>query len=413
MYASLCAIFAAAAVRGAAATSMKIDFLTMADVRTDPIINPKGLSAHVHRFFGANVAAPSTQFKDLRNAKGNTGNVEENKSLYWHPSIYKYDPETKKFTMQKTSLFSSYYIWETGKTKAFPEGLKFIGGGMGYLKDSRQNAECVMPGKCPNDDCTRWNDFFPPHTCEELEMSMVMPSCWNGKDLDSPDHRSHMAYPENGDPDGACPDSHPVRLPQMRIFTRLAPYTGGIHLFSDGTGYYHTDYMSGWKESFLQKVLDNCENDSFAPMPTAWCQDHVTFRDAPKNPDSTEVDKSKLEKFQPAPFKVSKITKEKVDIVSALPGNVPPMKDITPRCSDASIKKNKKSCRKLRFKSTEVVLGGMYKNWRACNWKKVKGKRTCVARDYCGMLKTMTKCRKFGDSAGCFWEKRKCRQDLG
>ena len=101
-----------------------------------------------------------------------------------------------------------------------------------------------------------------------------------------------------------------------------------------------------------------------------------------KNPDSTEVDKSKLEKFQPAPFKVSTITKEQVNVVSTLPGNVVPLKDITPRCSDANIKKNKRTCRNLRFKGTEVNLGGMYKNWRACNWQRIKGRgrRTCVAR---------------------------------
>ena len=26
----------------------------------------------------------------------------------------------------------------------------------------------------------------------------LLPSCWNGKDLDSADHRSHMAYPISG-----------------------------------------------------------------------------------------------------------------------------------------------------------------------------------------------------------------------
>ena len=34
---------------------------------------------------------PEVSFEDLRAAPGNTGNVEENKSLYWNPAIYKAD----------------------------------------------------------------------------------------------------------------------------------------------------------------------------------------------------------------------------------------------------------------------------------------------------------------------------------
>ena len=43
------------------------------------------------RFYGAvsNVTMrPEVSFNDLRAATGNTGNVEENKSLYWNPVIY-------------------------------------------------------------------------------------------------------------------------------------------------------------------------------------------------------------------------------------------------------------------------------------------------------------------------------------
>lgn len=42
-------------------------------------------------------------------------------------------------------------------------------------------------------------------------------SCWDGKNLDSPDHRSHVAYPASGsfESTGPCPATHPVRLPQV------------------------------------------------------------------------------------------------------------------------------------------------------------------------------------------------------
>ena len=110
------------------ATSMKIDFLRFTNVRTDPIINQNGLAAHVHSFFGASEAKPSTTYADLRAAYGNSGNIEENKSLYWHPTIYRYNKTTGIYKITDTSQFSTYYIWETNKTRAFPDGFKMIGG---------------------------------------------------------------------------------------------------------------------------------------------------------------------------------------------------------------------------------------------------------------------------------------------
>ena len=69
-----------------------------------------------------------------------------------------------------------------------------IGGGQPDISFSQQNATCVDAGDCPGGDCETWNDFFPATSCYELEMSMKMPNCWDGVNLDSADHRSHVAY---------------------------------------------------------------------------------------------------------------------------------------------------------------------------------------------------------------------------
>lgn len=46
-----------------------------------------------------------------------------------------------------------------------------------------------------------------------MRAQIVFPSCWDGVNLDSEDHKSHMSYPVGGAPDsGDCPSSHPVKV---------------------------------------------------------------------------------------------------------------------------------------------------------------------------------------------------------
>lgn len=85
---------------------------------------------------------------------------------------------------------------------------------------------------------------------------MVFPTCWNGVDNDSIDHMSHVSYDlEGGKFDGDCPDEFPVKLPEIHFYFRIVPYSGGAHIFSDGTSFFHSDYFSGWDSNELQIVL--------------------------------------------------------------------------------------------------------------------------------------------------------------
>jgi hypothetical protein len=305
---------------------MKIDYLPLGNVRTDPIINPDCLSDHVHTFYGANKLRPETSYEDLRNAggaaDGSSGNVAENLSLYWHPAVYEIDPDTGIHRLVTIDMASTYYIWNTGQATAFPDGFKMVAG-FGGVPEARAQAECVAPFPCERDNCESDDtSFFPATGCGELEASMAFPTCWDGVNIDSEDHMSHVAYDMNGGSfDGECPDTHPVKLPEIQFFFRILEYKGGPYRFADGTSFYHADYFSGWNQDELQAVLDTCVNDSEAASPDAWCEDHVTFRDAPKDAD-LEFDELviKLQQIQPdTPFDTSTITTEATDNVVNLP----------------------------------------------------------------------------------------------
>jgi hypothetical protein len=60
--------------------------------------------------------------------------------------------------------------------------------------------------------------FLNDHCPDGLRLELYFPSCWNGKDLDSPNHKSHMAYPSVID-GGDCPDGYTVRTPTLLFET--------------------------------------------------------------------------------------------------------------------------------------------------------------------------------------------------
>ena len=114
---------------------------------------------------------------------------------------------------------------------------------------------------------------FPNKNCPNgLRTQIFFPSCWDGKSLDSSDHKSHMAYP-SGVNSGKCPDTHPRRL--ISIFYEIFwdidawkdQWTNGKWPFvlstGDPTGYgFHGDFVNGWDIDVLQKAVDGCNDDA-------------------------------------------------------------------------------------------------------------------------------------------------------
>jgi len=102
--------------------------------RTDPILSQDCVSDHVHTFYGPQLFHPSTTNADLRNSdeKYSTSVYKENKSLYWHPTIYKVgkDIATNQPTYEKATIAFAgpYYRWDKDApapaVEAFPPGFQ-------------------------------------------------------------------------------------------------------------------------------------------------------------------------------------------------------------------------------------------------------------------------------------------------
>ncbi len=98
-----------------------------------------------------------------------------------------------------------------------------------------------------------------------MQYTLEFPNCWDGVNLDSPDHKSHMAYSGYAQ---ACPASHPVRIPEIAFNVNYdvttAAGTSNWRLASDnysggaGGNSLHGDWMNGWDETLSKKFVDNC-----------------------------------------------------------------------------------------------------------------------------------------------------------
>ncbi len=97
---------------------------------------------------------------------------------------------------------------------------------------------------------------------ETLRAVIEFPQCWDGVNLDSPDHKSHMARPkqlfvDNPQTQYRCPSKHPVVLPlitfHVDFLVPMGTNTSKWRLSSDTYGdsrpggySMHGDWMNGW-----------------------------------------------------------------------------------------------------------------------------------------------------------------------
>jgi hypothetical protein len=220
----------------------------------DPIVFPNLPGAsHMHSFFGSTVTNAHSTVDDLLNGPSNC-NPSIDKSSYWIPTFYHHDVPVEPVT----GIF--YYLGEgvsdalIAQTQPLPLGLRVVAG----------NARATGPG---DNTIARWSCLHAGHagsasdfvTCPPgsmLESYLDFPHCWDGVNLDSADHKSHMAYPVGN----ACPASHPVVVPKLRQVMRypVNGSTAGFRLAS-GPGYtMHGDFFNAWPVAEMARRVNDC-----------------------------------------------------------------------------------------------------------------------------------------------------------
>jgi hypothetical protein len=209
----------------------------------DPIVFPgqRGRS-HNHTFIGNTTVDAWATPASLRGGPTSCADTGDS-SGYWIPSLF----------VGPTAVLPAaaivYYVRRSkAKLATLPKGLVMIAG--------NAVARSSQPKRIVSWSCGSVLGEGPKSShvpaCREdqwLQLQVTFPSCWNGRTVDSVDHKRHMKYLSRG----RCPASHPIALPTLVLIVLYRPVPLGAQVASGHFGS-HADFMNGWTADVLTRL---------------------------------------------------------------------------------------------------------------------------------------------------------------
>ncbi len=251
----------------------------------DPLVYPgQAGRAHHHTFFGNTSTNANSDLNSLHTTGNSTcrGGIA-NRSAYWVPSMIDTATSAPLVPYETLWYYKSglvgYFDPTTAGIQPVPTGLKMLAGN----PKAKSSAETMHTAF----SCRPYGGALQPSqnsipACPKdgtITASVSFPQCWDGVNLDSPDHISHMSYQltssfhtVNGKlrQKFTCPASHPVPIPSigLSIKYKVTDDSGTAHwrIASDNypradynAGYsYHGDFVSGWNPAIMQQIVTEC-----------------------------------------------------------------------------------------------------------------------------------------------------------
>jgi hypothetical protein len=245
-------------------------------------------ASHSHDFAGATTTGGNSTNASLRTGPTNCVRDDEtpkwqsdgtlrakypraDRSGYWAPTLYVNDQPVEPSDF--SAAYSAGRRYDYAEIRPFPRNLRVIAGsskgGPAVVNGIRvYSFRCpggyAKPGGPSPPGLPRQPDAATAPTCltDRLDLDIRFPDCWNGRDSDSPDHRSHMAYSYELDSgDRACPPNFPVAVPALKLGIRYATKGGPTMVLASGRlATAHADFMNGWSPARLAQLVRDCLN---------------------------------------------------------------------------------------------------------------------------------------------------------
>jgi hypothetical protein len=232
----------------------------------DPIVYPGQTGVgHEHLFFGNKLVGPNSTYRSLRLRGDSTCDGGPlNRTAYWVPAARKVS-DNKLYRPKFILIYYSEDARYLEPVQKLPPGLRMIAG-WSAISDQTNH----FYWQC-SEGSTHYPYFPVCPVGEAVIGSVQFPACWDGVNIDSPDHRLHMAYIyyDNGVP--TCPATHPVHLPHIEEkFWFYPPSTTmrvpQLYLSSDrhdgmthrNGSTLHADWFGAWDKDAENLWFNNC-----------------------------------------------------------------------------------------------------------------------------------------------------------
>jgi hypothetical protein len=239
----------------------------------DPIVHPgEPGTSHLHMFFGNTLTDANSTVDSMLNSGNSTcaGGILD-RTAYWTPALI---DGTGNVILPDSAIFyykTGYNGIKPSDIKAIPKGLRMIAGDSSLSSSQGQGHWGCTEVYLGHLDSIQ--DVLNDAGCgagKHLQLSLDFEQCWDGQNLDSSNHKSHLANPVAG----ACPSTHPVAIPVISFNVRFPisqnSKTQNWHLSSDmydytklGGGFSaHGDWWDGWDTATEKAWIENCNNAS-------------------------------------------------------------------------------------------------------------------------------------------------------
>jgi hypothetical protein len=218
----------------------------------DPIVFPaKPGASHEHTFVGNRTTNAFSTYGSLRSS-ATTCERSADTAAYWVPALY--DGATL-VTPQGATIY--YRRGTLAPVTAFPDNLRVIAGDAAATSPQGMRVTFWSCGALSGVPPSSTVPTCPQARGSFLRLHVRFPECWDGRRLDSADHKSHLAYAMGR----RCPSTHPVPVPQITQIYRYPTRGGeGFTLASGGQFSAHADFVNAWRPAALARLVDGCLN---------------------------------------------------------------------------------------------------------------------------------------------------------